>query len=63
MLSSSIMEELLFRSHLVRNYEPFGRGYAIVLSSMIFSMFHLLNLTSSANVLLTIIQAIVTIHQ
>ena len=56
MIGASFMEEILFRSHLVRNYEPFGKGYAIVLSSMIFSMFHLLNLTSSANVLLTIIQ-------
>lgn len=58
MIGTGFMEEILFRSHLIRQYQKFGDTYAVLLSSMIFSLLHILNITSGMDIFVNILQII-----
>lgn len=54
-----VMEELIFRGYVYRAIElRFGENKAIVLSSIVFGLFHLVNLTGNTPVFFTLLQVV-----
>ena len=54
-----IMEELIFRGYVYRAIElRFGENKAIVLSSIVFGLFHLVNLTGNTPPVFTLLQVV-----